>query len=81
MVTGTVAEVSPTPSSDGVKPVLQQRQRVCLKNVLHPVSYDECHIPSEEEDGGGGDDGCDSGNNGNAASGAAASAEGVVSAS
>ena len=78
--------MSPTLSSDGVRPVLHQQQhqqqRVCLKDVLHPVSYDECHIPSEEgHDGGGGDDGYDSGNNRNAASGAAVSAEGTVAAS
>lgn len=85
MALGVAAEVCPTLSSDGVRPVLQQQlqqqQRVCLKNVRHPVSYDECHIPSEEEQaGGGGDDGCDNSKNNNAASGADDSAGGVVSA-
>lgn len=27
----------------------QQQQRVCMKNASHPVSYDECHIPSEDQ--------------------------------
>ncbi|CAM9592958.1 unnamed protein product [Ectocarpus sp. 13 AM-2016] len=36
----------------------QQQQRVFVKNVLRPVSYDECHIPSED----GQDDGDDDGN-------------------
>eukprot|EP00903_Cladosiphon_okamuranus_P005523 g5501.t1 len=79
VIAGAAAGVA-TVSSDGVRSVLQQQQRVCLKNVLHPVSYDECHIPSDEQDGGGGNDGCDSGHNGNPAPGTAVSAKGVVSA-
>ncbi|CAM9959990.1 unnamed protein product [Ectocarpus sp. 8 AP-2014] len=35
----------------------QQQQRVFVKNVLRPVSYDECHIPSEDGQDDGGDDG------------------------
>lgn len=27
----------------------KQQQRVSMKNVSHPVSYDECHIPSEDQ--------------------------------
>lgn len=27
----------------------QQQHRVCMKNVSHPVSYDECHIPAEDQ--------------------------------
>lgn len=80
-VVGVAAELSPILSSESVGPVLQeqqQQQRVCLKSVFHPVSYDECHIPSEEgQAGGGDDDGCD---NSNAASGVGVSA-GVVSVS
>lgn len=72
------AEVSATLYSDSIRSVIQQQQ-VCLKNVHHPVSYDEVHIPSEEQAGGSGDDGCNNSNNGNAASDPAGSAEGVVS--
>lgn len=86
MVVGFAAELSPTLSSDSVRSAFQrqqqhQQQRVCLKSVLHPVSYDECHIPSEDEQGGGGggDDGCDNGSTTDAAPGATVSADGVVS--
>ncbi|CAB1116074.1 unnamed protein product [Ectocarpus sp. CCAP 1310/34] len=41
----------------------QQQQRVFVKNVLRPVSYDECHIPSEDgQDDGGHDDNVNAGN-------------------
>lgn len=83
MVAEVAAQASTTLSFDSGEPVLQQQQqRVCLKNVLHPVCYDECHTPTEEEQAGGdGDDGYDNSDNSNAASGAAVSADGVVSVS
>ena len=28
----------------------QQSRGVCAKGLLHPVSYDECHIPSDQDD-------------------------------
>lgn len=30
----------------------QQQQRVCMKNVFRPVSYDECHVLSEQGNDG-----------------------------
>ncbi|CAM9624421.1 unnamed protein product [Ectocarpus fasciculatus] len=68
VLAGAAANSKPcdTPPSDDIeeraaqhkqRPQQPQQQRVCVKNVLRPVSYDECHIPSEDGQDGGGDDG------------------------
>lgn len=55
----------------------QQPEQKRVRSFLHPVAYDECHLPSEEEQLiGGGGDGCDS--DGNTAVGGAISNEDAV---
>jgi len=54
----------------------QQLEHKRVRSVHHPVSYDECHLPSEEEQLiSGGGDGCDSDSNSNSAVGGAISGD------
>ena len=64
--------------NEGVRPVLQQQlEQKRVRSFLHPVSYDECHILSEDEQTGGCGDGSDSCNGSSPAVGEAVSGDGV----